>query len=58
MKTSIGLAFVAAIVYVITYTAIQGYYNREVSMSEVLIGGIIFLLAFAGTHALISRLRK
>ena len=58
MKTSILIAFIAAVAYVLTYTLMQGYYGREVSTQEIALSGIIFFLAFAGAHAIVTHFRK
>lgn len=58
MKNNILLALVAAVVYVVTYMFIQGYYSRDVVVGEIAIGGIVFFLAFLATHSLLNRFRK
>lgn len=58
MKNNIFLAFIAAVVYALTYMVIQGYYNRPVTPGEIILGGVVFFLAFAGAHALVNRFKK
>ena len=58
MKKNVSISLIAAVVYVLTYLFIQGYFNREISTAEVFIGGITFFLAFLAAHVLVSRLQN
>ena len=51
------MALVAAVVYTLVYAGVQQYYGREVSTQEIAIGGIVFFLAFAAAHTVVTRFR-